>query len=323
MTSDAHPPPSAPSAAALLEEDGDDDYRSSEDEDFDPTTAAAAAVSENSGSDSDSDSDSGAKSKSKPKPKKRATKKRQREQSDDPAPTRKIKTRAHRRLHGDHNPDDEESHTAVLAAAKAQDATDVDALWAAMNSPAVVVAEKKEEEEEEEEEAEKTDGTEGKTEGETEKAGKGKIHEEETVTISRTYTFAGQEHTEHKVVPRDSQEAQAYLASLPAPSSTPSTPTTAANTQGTKPRRAAPKKRVSAFDSAAAARKPHTPPAQKMNTLEKSRLDWAGFVDKEGIGEELRRHKMGEKAYLERQAFLGRVEERGEMVLKEGRRKGP
>ncbi|ELR04242.1 hypothetical protein GMDG_06650 [Pseudogymnoascus destructans 20631-21] len=41
---------------------------------------------------------------------------------------------------------------------------------------------------------------------------------DDTVTIQRTYNFAGKVHTETKVVPRDSAEARLYLASNPSPS---------------------------------------------------------------------------------------------------------
>ena len=59
-----------------------------------------------------------------------------------------------------------------------------------------------------------------------------------------------------------------------------------------------------------------------MNTLEKSRLDWAGFVDNEGIGDELQKWNKGDKGYLDRQAFLGRVEQNRDEVWKQGAKKG-
>lgn len=46
--------------------------------------------------------------------------------------------------------------------------------------------------------------------------------------------------------------------------------------------------------------------SKKLNTLEKSRIEWSGFVDEQGINEEL---KHGNKAgYLDKQDFLGRSE---------------
>jgi hypothetical protein len=43
----------------------------------------------------------------------------------------------------------------------------------------------------------------------------------------------------------------------------------------------------------------------KLNVLEKSRLDWAGFVDKEGIHDDLKR--FNKDGYVERQEFLRRT----------------
>jgi Bucentaur or craniofacial development len=43
----------------------------------------------------------------------------------------------------------------------------------------------------------------------------------------------------------------------------------------------------------------------KLNVLEKSRLDWAEFVDKEGIQDDLRQHN--KDGYVERQEFLKRM----------------
>ncbi|KAI8063653.1 bucentaur or craniofacial development-domain-containing protein [Gilbertella persicaria] len=57
----------------------------------------------------------------------------------------------------------------------------------------------------------------------------------------------------------------------------------------------------------------------KMNTLEKSKLDWQGFVDKEGIRDELKyKNKDG---YMEKVAFLQRVDDRRLDQLKQGQKK--
>lgn len=52
--------------------------------------------------------------------------------------------------------------------------------------------------------------------------------------------------------------------------------------------------------------------AQKLNVVDKSRLDWTGFVDKEGIAEELQVHGKTKEAYLGRMDFLAGVEARQE-----------
>lgn len=50
--------------------------------------------------------------------------------------------------------------------------------------------------------------------------------------------------------------------------------------------------------------------AKKLNTVEKSAMDWAGFVDKEGIADELDAAGKSKNAYKARQEFLARVEQK-------------
>lgn len=52
--------------------------------------------------------------------------------------------------------------------------------------------------------------------------------------------------------------------------------------------------------------------AKKLNTVEKSAMDWAGFVDKEGIADELDAAGKSKGAYKSRQEFLARVEQKKE-----------
>ncbi|XP_072374405.1 craniofacial development protein 1 isoform X2 [Scyliorhinus torazame] len=49
---------------------------------------------------------------------------------------------------------------------------------------------------------------------------------------------------------------------------------------------------------------------QKMSTLEKSKIDWEAFKEKEGIGDELAIYNRGKEGYIERKAFLDRVDHR-------------
>lgn len=57
----------------------------------------------------------------------------------------------------------------------------------------------------------------------------------------------------------------------------------------------------------------------KLNTLEKSKLDWQGYVDREGIKEDLKyKNKDG---YMEKVAFLQRVDDRRLNQLKSGQNK--
>ena len=57
----------------------------------------------------------------------------------------------------------------------------------------------------------------------------------------------------------------------------------------------------------------------KLNTLEKSKLDWRGYVDREGIKDDLKyKNKDG---YMEKVAFLQRVDDRRLNDLKSGQKK--
>lgn len=56
-----------------------------------------------------------------------------------------------------------------------------------------------------------------------------------------------------------------------------------------------------------------------MNTLEKSRLDWKGFVEEEGIEDDLKNYNKG--GYLQKQDFLQRVTERQDSDRKAGKKK--
>lgn len=57
----------------------------------------------------------------------------------------------------------------------------------------------------------------------------------------------------------------------------------------------------------------------RLNTLEKSKLDWNKFVEEEGIKDELKRKNRD--GYMERQAFLQRVENRKEEMIRDMKRK--
>lgn len=49
---------------------------------------------------------------------------------------------------------------------------------------------------------------------------------------------------------------------------------------------------------------------QKINTLEKTKMDWNSFKQQEGIEEELQTHNKGREGFLERQDFLERTDVR-------------
>lgn len=163
------------------------------------------------------------------------------------------------------------------------------------------------------------------------------------IAIKRTYTFAGTTTTEEKLVPRESAEARLYLSSQ---ASKPPGPTTADNPTITRPIRR-PLRRPSRFDDpdppvsllqttdtiksylvptavnnagiSAVQRKLEQ--GQKLNTVEKSKLDWAGYVDKEKLKDELDMAEKAKGSYLDRMDFLGKTEQAREEGLREGRRK--
>jgi hypothetical protein len=173
--------------------------------------------------------------------------------------------------------------------------------------------------------------------------------EEEQLTIKKVFTFAGQDTTEEKQVTRS--QLDKYLKdgwkTLDAPTAatpTAETPKDPSESIGPKIRR--PLRRPSRFDpnptgyvralapeyqlswprtsatalqceqeiapetDALATKKAEK--AQKLNVVDKSRMDWTGFVDKEGIAEELDTHGKTKEAYLGRMEFLAGVEARRE-----------
>lgn len=135
------------------------------------------------------------------------------------------------------------------------------------------------------------------------------------IRIKRTYNFAGRVHTEEKLVARDSAEAKLYLASQGENAPTDDTPA----------KRITRKAFRSAFEPltdlvaqradlnlgmAARLRASKEAQAKKLNTVEKSRMDWAGYVDKEGIKDELTLAGKSKESYAAREDFLARSEAR-------------
>lgn len=147
------------------------------------------------------------------------------------------------------------------------------------------------------------------------------------IKIKRTYNFAGKVHTEEKLVPRDSAEARLYLASQGEHGGASSdAAAAAANVDG--PERRMPRKAFrSVFEPVmvtgdgqrtdlnlgiAVRLQARDEKAKKLNTVEKSRMDWAGFVDKEGIKDELVLAGKAKGSFANQQQFLARTEARRE-----------
>lgn len=147
------------------------------------------------------------------------------------------------------------------------------------------------------------------------------VDEVTMITIKRTYNFAGQVHVEEKTIARDSAEARLWLESQSSDATQPST--------AIQPKRKRPTKKLrrSMFEPILESIFPARTDlhfgtnraqgerlmkealnAKKLNTVDKSKMDWAGFVDKEGIKDELVTAGKAKGSYIERQNFLSRVE---------------
>lgn len=144
---------------------------------------------------------------------------------------------------------------------------------------------------------------------------------DEFVKIKRTYKFAGEMITEEKVVPKDSAEAKVFMASEGnADTLTAADVEDSTNAKAVKLRR--PLRKLSRFDPNPTGsvqksweKQPLTgtaPEAEnakgpRINTVEKSKLDWAAYVDQAGIKDELKVHSKAKEGYLGRMDFLDRV----------------
>ncbi|XP_072492633.1 craniofacial development protein 1 [Notamacropus eugenii] len=129
-----------------------------------------------------------------------------------------------------------------------------------------------------------------------------KPSEREKVKITKVFDFAGEEVRVTKEVDATSKEAKSFFKQNEKEkpqTGVPSTPSALPTGSGLK--------RASGMSSLLGkigAKK------QKMSTLEKSKLDWESFKEEEGIGEELAIHNRGKEGYIERKAFLERVDHR-------------
>lgn len=134
------------------------------------------------------------------------------------------------------------------------------------------------------------------------------------ITIDEVYEYAGEVHSRKKTVPRSSAEATQWLSQRPSCNVDP-------RFSGDEPVRR-PLRKISRFDpnlnnlegfkknwesqsTDGAGSK-----IQKLNTVEKSKLDWATHVDQEGLQEELNEHAKAKGGYLSRMDFLGQIGQR-------------
>lgn len=156
--------------------------------------------------------------------------------------------------------------------------------------------------------------------------------EEEKILIERTYKFAGETIHEKKLVPKSSAVAKEYLNSLKFDANKISDnkddhiskndekiengngiADNDTSNSGHPPLRRPLKRPPILEDIISGSLKP------KLSTLEKSKLDWVQYVDKEGISDELQYNNRD--GYLAKQDFLSRVESNKDAKYKELRQK--
>ena len=130
---------------------------------------------------------------------------------------------------------------------------------------------------------------------------------ESMVTIKRKIEFADQTTEEERQVPASSAEAKLYLQEQ-----------SQYGNNNTAPRAGLkrPTKRKSIFERQdllqSNGASSTSVGGKKLTTLEKSKLDWAAHVDKEGIADELDEQSKGKNDYLGRVDFLGRMDAKRE-----------
>ena len=166
--------------------------------------------------------------------------------------------------------------------------------------------------------------------------------QQEKIVIDRTYRFAGESIHEHKVVNKYSAEGQEYLKNLTLQDQkrqqqqqqqeqgTKGGIHDRGETSHTEEQLIKHSKQGHSDGTALKLRRPlRRPPIlekiiagslkPKLNTLEKSKLDWVKYVDEEGITDELALHN--KDGYLAKQDFLSAVEANKEKKYRDFRRK--
>lgn len=132
------------------------------------------------------------------------------------------------------------------------------------------------------------------------------------IRIKRTYNFAGRVHTEEKLVPRDSAEAKLYLASqsqeVPVDGLEKRVTRKAFRSAFEPQMELLPHRSDLNLGMAARIKAGKEAQAKKLNVVEKSRMDWAGYVDKEGIKDELELAGKSKDSYMAREDFLAKSE---------------
>lgn len=334
------------------------DYHESEDEDFNPE--AQAAEENVSSSDEEEDEASAVKAKNKKQaPTKRSEQHIEELDSGDEATIEESKRRKKRRKDADAQEDsggeggliktraqrkaEKEERKEYARTHKGNVTIDVDAVWASLMSVPV---------------GRPTSGTTGISEVEEPDSA---VHdstktmsialqpdESDFVTIKHSYQFAGQTINEEKQVHRDSAEAKLFLANTKAVES--ADPIQKMSKEGVLVRR--PLKRASMFEPNPTGevkglpvhkQRLRTPSradvialqkrideenkaaggkTQRLNTVQKSKLDWASHVDAEGLKDELNDYGRSKQGYMEKMDFLQNVQGRRDNDERQARLQG-
>nr|OQO27979.1 hypothetical protein B0A51_05104 [Rachicladosporium sp. CCFEE 5018] len=310
----------------------DSDYDENEDEDFAPT--AAVGEDDVSSSSDDEDAPTNAPKKRKAKVtfedeelvsgdevtiKERKSKKRKIDKEDDESGGEGgvVRTRAQRAV-------EKEQKKLRKAQEKREVTVDVEALWAELSAlptgrPVRPLPSA-------------TDTTTAL--GDEDKENRDSVKtSEKLVKIRRRIAFAGEITEVEEEVPASSAAAQAYLASNPTdgdenvktttlqrPLRRPSSfePNPLATIRGVPPEKLRPRapSRTDVLLATQRLEDERKKKAEKMSTVQKSALDWRGFVRKEGIESEMEEYGKSKRGFLAREEFLDRVAGKKE----EGRR---
>lgn len=152
-----------------------------------------------------------------------------------------------------------------------------------------------------------------------------KVKDEELILVKKSFRFAGETVNEEKFLPASHPDAIAYLSDQKKKNSSSSSPnqssTSTSAISSSKPSVASglvgPRKKKSSLAAMSAA---VTGKPTKINTLEKSKMDWNKFKDlnaSEQERDEMEAQTKGGgsglgsmKGYMERKSFLDRVEGR-------------
>jgi hypothetical protein len=324
-----------------------EEYDEEADEDFNPDGAAAGDNDQSSSSDDEDDAAGPSKAKQKVSKRKSEAIEEELDSGDEAT----IKERRKRKRKKDEDDDADESageggfirtraqrYAEKVEQKQRRHATpghvtvDVDKLWADLSSlpiGRVSISNAKPSTER----SGKSNGAETK-----EKDAEAASATDDLITIKKRIQYAGEVTEVEEQVPRTSKEAQRYLAEHPEadpnhvlhsidpnglqrPMKRPSIfePNPSSIVKGVAPERLRPRapSRLDVKRIEEEKRKK----ALKMSTVQKSALDWKGFVSQEGLRDELDEYGKSKKGFMAREAFLDRAAGAREQAARDARLK--